>query len=127
MNIRFRNRPILDGILAKGLRYDLATQQVRAMLPFQSLNPYIQITCSALQDFVESRGHILILSPKCHPELAGCGIEYSWGKTKQYFRRTANDMIASNLHSNIVKSIQLNVLPIEQIGNLKGDPVYRRM
>ena len=51
----------------------------------------------SLQEIVESLGHILILSPKCHPELAGCGIEYSWGKSKQYFRRTANDMIASNL------------------------------
>ena len=40
----------------------------------------------ALQEIVESRGHILILFPKCHPELAGCGIEYSWGKSKQYFR-----------------------------------------
>ena len=67
----------------------------------------------ALQEIVESRGHILILSPKCHPELTGCGIEYSWGTSEQYFSRTANDMIASNLHSNIVKSMQLNVLPIE--------------
>ena len=57
----------------------------------------------ALQEIVESLGHILILSPKCHPELAGCGIECSWGKSKQHFRRTANDIIASNLHSNIVK------------------------
>ena len=26
------------------------------------------------------------LSPKCHPELAGQGIEYCWGKSKKYFR-----------------------------------------
>ena len=82
----------------------------------------------ALQEIVESRGHILILSPKCHPELAGCGIEYSWGKSKQYFRRTANDMIASNLHSNIVKSMQLNVLPIERIWKFeRRSRDYRRM
>ena len=27
------------------------------------------------------------MSPKCHPELAGQGIEYNWGKSKKYFRR----------------------------------------
>ena len=41
---------------------------------------------TALQHVVESRGHIL-LSPKCHPEVAGVGIEYSWGFSKQKFRR----------------------------------------
>ena len=82
----------------------------------------------ALQEIVESRGHILILSPKCHPELASCGIEYSWGKSKQYFRRKANDMVAANLHSNIVKSIQLNVLPVERIWKFeRRSRDYRRM
>ena len=41
---------------------------------------------TALQHVVESQGHIL-LSPKCHPEVAGVGIEYSWGFSKQKFRR----------------------------------------
>ena len=26
-------------------------------------------------------------TPKCHPELAGEGIEYSWGAAKNYYRR----------------------------------------
>ena len=43
------------------------------------------------------------------------GIEYSWGKSKQYFRRNSNVTIAANLHSNIVISIQQNVLPIERV------------
>ncbi|CAM9286210.1 unnamed protein product [Sphacelaria rigidula] len=30
---------------------------------------------SVLQHTVESRGHLLVLSPKCHPEVAGVGIE----------------------------------------------------
>ena len=82
----------------------------------------------ALQELVESRGHILILSPKCHPELAGCGIEYSWGKSKQYFRRKANDMIAANLHRSIVASIQSDVLPIERIWKFeRRSRDYRRM
>jgi hypothetical protein len=32
-----------------------------------------------IRNLLESRGHILIVSPKCHPELAGSGIEYAWG------------------------------------------------
>ena len=42
---------------------------------------------SALQDLVESRGHILLISVKCHPECAGAGIEYCWGKLKFEFRK----------------------------------------
>ena len=41
----------------------------------------------ALQHLVKSRGHILLLSPKFHPEQAGVEIEYSWGMFKQKFRR----------------------------------------
>ena len=54
----------------------------------------------ALATLVESRGHILILSPKCHPELAGCGIEYAWEKSKRWFRANNNQM-AKDLHRNI--------------------------
>ncbi|CAM9311212.1 unnamed protein product [Hapterophycus canaliculatus] len=32
---------------------------------------------TALQHTVEKRGHILVLSPKFHPEVAGVGIEYN--------------------------------------------------
>ena len=32
-------------------------------------------------------GHILVMSPKGHCELAGAGIEYDWGRMKQVFRR----------------------------------------
>ena len=33
------------------------------------------------------RGHILLMSPKGHPEVAGCGIEFAWGHAKNYFRQ----------------------------------------
>ena len=43
----------------------------------------------ALQHLVEKEyKHLLIMSPKCHPELAGGGIEYSWGRWKKMFRRS---------------------------------------
>ncbi|CAN0251556.1 unnamed protein product, partial [Hapterophycus canaliculatus] len=60
---------------------------------------------TALQHAVESRGHILLLSPKCHPEVAGVGIEYSWGFSKQKFRRVYNDEVPKHLHANIEKSM----------------------
>ncbi len=56
----------------------------------------------ALIHLVESRGHIALLSPKCHPEVAGVGIEYSWGMSKMKFRREINDEVPKNLHDNIV-------------------------
>ncbi|CAB1097544.1 unnamed protein product [Ectocarpus sp. CCAP 1310/34] len=60
---------------------------------------------TALQHLVESRGHILLSSPKCHPEVAGVGIEYSWGFSKQKFRRKINDEVPKHLHDNIEKSL----------------------
>lgn len=59
-------------------------------------------------------GHLAEMSPKCHPELAGCGIEYSWGKAKMHFRRST-DHVAKHLHDNILKSISEEVLQIDRI------------
>eukprot|EP00904_Undaria_pinnatifida_P013854 jgi/Undpi1/959/HiC_scaffold_10.g04423.m1 len=59
----------------------------------------------ALQHLAESRGHILLLSPKFHQELAGVGIEYSWGMSKQNFRREITDEAPKHLHGNIVASM----------------------
>ena len=41
--------------------------------------PNFRAEKTALQHVVESRGHVLAMSPKGHCELAGCGIEYDWG------------------------------------------------
>lgn len=48
---------------------------------------------TALQEVVESRGHILLPSVVCTPETAGGGIEYGWGKLK-YEQRKENDYAA---------------------------------
>ena len=37
----------------------------------------------ALEELVEMRGHILRMCVKGHPELAGVGVEYAWGRSKQ--------------------------------------------
>eukprot|EP00733_Pompholyxophrys_punicea_P001308 Pompholyxophrys_punicea_v1_NODE_611_length_1598_cov_10.871679.p1 type:complete len:281 gc:universal NODE_611_length_1598_cov_10.871679:73-915(+) len=70
---------------------------------------------TALQALVEDRGHVLIMSPKCSPELAGLGIEYSWGKSKQEFRRHINDGVAAHLHNNIEKALSVDVLPLWRV------------
>ena len=54
------------------------------------------------------RGHIPEMSPKCHPELAGVGIEYSWGKSKWWFRRKS-DHTAKHLRANIRESFRKNL------------------
>ena len=83
----------------------------------------------ALQELVESRGGVLVLSPKCHPEVAGCGVEYSWGKSKQVFRRDKNDGVAAHLQKNVVSSIDtLDVLPLGRIMKFeRRTRDYRRM
>ena len=51
------------------------------------------------------------------PEMAGKGIEYCWGKSKQKFRRDVNDRVQAHLHANIVKSFSRSdkFLPLSRI------------
>lgn len=55
------------------------------------------------------RGHILVLSPKCHPEVAGSWMEYSWVLFKQEFRGNMKDKVAKNLHASILESPSFNL------------------
>lgn len=61
----------------------------------------------ALDYQIRSRGHLLLLSPKCHPELAGMGIEYSWGKIKVFFRSNFNNEKAKELKANVERSFDI--------------------
>ena len=60
---------------------------------------------------VMERGHILLMSPKGHPEVAGCGIEFAWGKAKNDFRQN-NPMNAAwgksteDLHDRVVEALR---------------------
>ena len=84
---------------------------------------------TALTQLVESRGHILRMCVKGHPELAGVGIEYSWGKAKQKFRRDVNDRISGHFHRNIVKCFcsEETYLPLSRIRKYaRKTRAYRR-
>jgi hypothetical protein len=58
---------------------------------------------SALEEKFRDLGMMLLMSPKGHPELAGKGIEFSWGASKKSFRKI-NNCVGKDLHSNILKS-----------------------
>ena len=57
---------------------------------------------SVIEQLFLDNGHLCVASPKYHPEVAGLGIEYCWGKAKLEFRRYVNDLIAANLKKNIL-------------------------
>ena len=42
--------------------------------------PDFKLETSELSNLWRNRGHGFELGVKCHPEMAGCGIEYCWGK-----------------------------------------------
>ena len=45
---------------------------------------------SSLEETHLQRGHIMLMQPTCHAEMAGEGIECCWGKAKHEFRRHTN-------------------------------------
>jgi hypothetical protein len=61
---------------------------------------------SQLQHIATKLGVAVIMTPKAHAELAGQGIEYSWGYAKLYFRQhnTTGDQ-AKRLEANIRNAI----------------------
>ena len=66
---------------------------------------------SQMQYVLEERLNVqLRMTPKCHPEIAGQGIEYVWGYAKLQFRQKFNDMNASNLKENVRAVLSKEVL-----------------
>lgn len=63
-----------------------------------------------LEFLVESKGHWLLMSPRCHPVLSGVGIEYSLGKRRMVFRRNRNDENLKNLRLNMEKDLNTAAL-----------------
>jgi hypothetical protein len=76
---------------------------------------------SALAKLVEDRGHILLSSVVCHPEFAGCGIEYAWGKLKFEWRHrnARKDMrrTGGQVFIDAIKALAIDksVLPMSRI------------
>ena len=43
-----------------------------------------------MEDLIQSYGSIILFTSKGHPEISGAGIEYDWGVSKKFFRRTTD-------------------------------------
>ena len=69
---------------------------------------------TALQEQFRIRGHILKMCVKCHPEIAGVGVEYTWGKSKLQYRRY-NDCVAKHMYATIIKSLSTANIPLSTI------------
>jgi hypothetical protein len=54
---------------------------------------------------LEWNGGICRMTPKCHPEIAGVGIEYDWGYAKLTYRKRINDGVAAHLEANVKKAL----------------------
>jgi hypothetical protein len=76
-----------------------ASQVLLACPDFQNENTLIG-------DLLDTRNDIALLSPKCHPELAGVGVEYDIGRSKMLFRRKFNDSSTARLYENSMAAIK---------------------
>ena len=55
-------------------------------------------------------------TPKCHPEMAGEGIEYNWGCAKGYYRRLpiTEKRTKNKFRESVKKSISREIMTIER-------------
>ncbi len=82
---------------------------------------------SKLDELIISRGHILIKSPAYHCELAGCGIEYSWGFCKNFIRKETPVSTSTGLLKNVMDTFStcLNLTVVNKFARRAND--YRRV
>ena len=101
-----------------------ASQTMSMNYMLSNCEDFVNEKSAPLHTLVEARGHILVMSPKGHCELAGQGIEYDWGKPKQNFRRK-NKYI--KFHDYILCSMSRSVLSRSTSRKFARKPrAYRR-
>lgn len=76
--------------------------------------PDIKSEKCILEKVIIERGHIMILSPKCHCELAGNGIEYCWAYSQEVFIKSG-EKNSSNLENKVMESLSKDILTLELI------------
>ena len=60
-------------------------------------------------------GILAWLTPKCHPEISGHGVEYTWGYGKFQFRCKYNNVVAKHLNQNVLNSLDHKVITVNRI------------
>ena len=73
---------------------------------------------TAMQELTEDLGHVQEKTPKKHPEIAGRGVEYCWGKSKVHFRHNNNySPNATNLEERVKES--MNTADVLTLGRVR--------
>ena len=95
--------------------YEPTDEEVRTQLKKLNGKRVASALLAAMDDFLGEvsivekifldAGHLVQASPRYHPDLAGAGIEYAWGKAKLDFRRYINDLQAKNLRRNVLTAL----------------------
>ena len=69
-----------------------------------------------LQYHGQQLGVIIDRTPKCHPEMAGEGIEYNWGCAKGFYRRLpiTGKKTKAKFRESVQKSISRNIMTTER-------------
>jgi len=72
---------------------------------------------SLLQFHGEGLGVTIDRTPKCHPEMAGEGIEYSWGCAKNHYRalKTKDKKSKENFRKNVKTCAGRNLVTVELV------------
>lgn len=91
------------------------TQRHPRVVKYQKYNlKYILDECADFKDEMSLIQYTLKLiggcgakfTPKCHPELAGEGIEYDWGCSKRYFRKRRSEVAGSIKWENFLELVK---------------------
>mmetsp|Transcript_17808 Transcript_17808/g.47436 ORF Transcript_17808/g.47436 Transcript_17808/m.47436 type:complete len:426 (-) Transcript_17808:240-1517(-) len=96
--------------------------RAREMVHVMAEQPDFAAQQSALEELVHAQGHRVIFSVKCHPEMAGNGIEYAWGMAKLQFRRRFNDLSTQRQAENVSKSLSTESV-VDKDGVLRSAPL----
>ena len=78
---------------------------------------------TVIEKLAAQHGHLVLASPRYHPELAGLGIEYCWGKGKWTFRREVNDLQSKHLRRNVLISLGDQQFKFKGKGKLMAPPL----
>jgi hypothetical protein len=106
----YRGRDIDDAYTVGGKKNGIGGRiEGSGLFELVSSQPDFVNEVTLLQYFTEQRSLpagcqlMLIRSPKCHPELAGEGIEYDWSAAKQWYRRQKLAETSAHLLERVVK------------------------
>lgn len=103
-----------NGYSLKGTTIDHVTDKTYSLKHMLACCFDFQHETSMIEGLCEELGISSRMCIKCHPEVAGVGIEYSWGKSKYHYRRH-NDFNMGTMEQRVLESIGPEVLTLERV------------